>query len=365
MIRVKKIPLTQIRVGMKSAHNVYSELGTLLVQKDTILDFRHLKKLKSLGLQAIDIYVEEGKIELANLHNIGYIPVMEEVKNFLNLAKKEEKINFSLLTNIVEGIKQIHNNRDIVLCLNENFRSEFYIYSHSLNVALLAMLLGRWLKFADRKITQLVYAGLLHDIGKLQVDPGILNKPGKLTQVEFEAVKKHTIYGLQMVETLKFLSPEIKDAILFHHEREDGSGYPHGVKGDQIPRMAKILAVADIYDAMTSNRVYSTEKPPFHVLKMMEDQSYGRLNLEITRTLLSNIANYYVGQRVILSNGEKGEIVFINPTRISRPIIKTQAGFVDLSMESSIQIERMTSGLGKYDNLNDEFSEIKDDQISS
>ncbi len=349
MIRVKKILLAQVKVGMKTAHNVYSELGTLLVHKDTIIDFRHIKKLRSLGIRAIEVYVEEDEIEVTNLQNTGYIPIMEEVKSFLNKVKEEGKINFSSLTNIVEGVRQIYSNKDIVLCLNENFRTEYYIYSHSLNVALLAMLIGKWLKYNDKRITQLIYAGILHDLGKLKVNPSILNKPGRLTQEEFLEVQKHTIYGFQMIESLKFLSGEIKSAILYHHERLDGSGYPHGMREGQIPLMAQIIAVADIYDAMTSNRVYSDEKPPFHVLKMMEDQSYGKLNLEITRTLLSNIANYYVGHRVILSNGEKGEIIFINPSRVSRPIIKTQSGFVDLSMDSTIEIEKMTSGVHTED----------------
>lgn len=344
MAQVKKIQVAQAKVGMKIAHNVYSELGALLAHRNTILDFRLLKMLRSLGIRAIEVFVEESTIQIDNLKSIGYMDIMEELKKFLNHYKQHNQIEFTLLTNIVEAIKEIRGNKDIVFCLNENFRPEFYTYSHSLNVALLVMMIGKWLKYSERKITQLIYAGILHDIGKLKIDPAILNKPGQLSPIEYDLVKTHAVLGYKIVEPLKFLSNEIKKSILFHHEREDGSGYPKGVKGDEIPYMAKIIAVADIYIAMTSNRVYSEEKPPFMVFKLMEDHSFGRLDLKITRTLLTNIANYYLGHRVILNNGEKGEIVFINPQRLSRPIIKTERGFVDLSMDLSLQIERMSSG---------------------
>lgn len=346
MIRVKKILVSHAMVGMKVAHNIHSELGALIVQQDTVLDHRHLKVLRSMGIPAIDIYVEDDQICLVDMDNIGYTAILEDLRNFLSLVKSGDTVDLetlAFLTEIVEGAKEIRDVKDIVFCLNQVLSPEYYIYSHSLNVALLSMLIARWMKLPDKKVTQLLYAGILHDIGKLKVDPSILNKPGKLTEEEFEEVKRHTFYGFRMVENLKFLSPEIKQAILFHHEREDGSGYPSGIKTDKIPQLAKILAVADIYDAMTSPRVYSEEKPAFKVFKMMEDQSYGRLDLVTTQTLLQNIAGYYVGHRVILSNGEKGEIVFINPLRVSRPIIKTSGGFLDLSMNPSIHIEKMAA----------------------
>lgn len=353
MIRIKRIPLSKVHVGMKVAHNVYSELGSLLVNKDIILDFRHLKKLRSLGIQSIDVYLDENRQEL-DLQSIGYMAVLEEVRKFLNRIKSGEKIELATLTNIVQGVKTIRRNEDIMMCLNENLDSQYYAFSHTLNVALLAMMIGKWLILPEREITHLVYAGILHDIGKMRVDPEIMNKPGKLTEEEFEQVKQHPALGYRLLDDLKFLSKNIKYGVLLHHEREDGSGYPLGCKGDKIPEVAKIIAVADIYDAMTSKRVYSQEVSPFKVFKIMEDQSYGRLDLNITKTLLSKMANFYVGQRVILSNEEKGEIVFINPNRISSPIVKTSSRFIDLSMESNIKIERVANCQPEVKDINDE-----------
>lgn len=353
MIRIKRIPLFRVHVGMKVAHNVYSELGNLLVNKDIIIDFRHLKKLRSLGIQSIDVYLDENRDEL-DLQSIGYMAVLEEVRKFLNRIKSGEKIELTTLTDIVQGVKTIRRNEDILMCLNENLDSQYYAFSHTLNVALLAMMIGKWLILPERKITHLVYAGILHDIGKMRIDPEIMNKPEKLTDEEFEQVKQHPALGYKLLDELKFLSKDIKYGVLLHHEREDGSGYPLGCKGDQIPEVAKIIAIADIYDAMTSKRVYSQEKSPFSVFKFMEEQSYSRLDLNITRTLLSKMANLYVGKWVILNNGESGEIVFINPNQISSPIVRTSNRFIDLSMESNIHIERIDKGQPVVEGCSDE-----------
>lgn len=346
MIRVKTIPLSEARVGMKVAHNVYSGLGSLLLNKDTVLDFRKIKSLRTQGVKTVDVYVEEDQVQIVNLRDIGYLPLMEEVRVFLNKIRDTEQIDFRLLANIVDGIKEIRDTREIVLWLTESFQPHLYIYYHSLNVALLAKLIGHWMKFSDKKITQLIYAGILHDIGKFKVSPNILNKPGDLTDEEFEEVKKHSTYGYQMVHNLKFLSDNIKRGILDHHERRDGSGYPNQCVSGEISEIAEVIAIADIYDAMTSKRVYSEKQSPFCVFKVMEDESYNKLNVSITRTLLNNIANYYKGHRVILNNGAKGEIVFINPNRIARPLIKDADGeFIDLSMETSLKITQMASGI--------------------
>ncbi len=340
MRRTKRISVVHARVGMKVANTIFSRLGTLLVHKDTVLDTGLLKKIRSLGIKTVDIYLEVAESKEPTL-NIEYATIMKEVQTFLTQVKEGKKVELSALTNIIDGIKEMRQNQDVILCLSENFRPEYYLYSHSLNVALLAMLIGKWMQLSEKKITQLIYCGILHDIGKLMIDPKILNKPGQLDKVEFEEIKKHTVYGYRLVEQLKFLSNDIKSGILFHHERDDGSGYPQGLTGNQIPTIAKIIAIADIFDAMTSKRVYSKEETAFQVLKLMEDQSYGKLDLGITRTLLSNIASYYLGYHVVLSNDIKGEIVFINPNRVSRPLIKTENGFVDLSMEDHLEVKRM------------------------
>ena len=135
-------------------------------------------------------------------------------------------------------------------------------YVHSMNVALIASVIGKWMGYNQEKIKVLTLAGLMHDIGKLLIPEKILNKPGNLTDNEYEIMKKHVNLGYEQVKN-KFMPMSVKEAILLHHEKCDGTGYPFGLKSDKIPETAKIIAIADVYDAMTSSRIYRAPICPF------------------------------------------------------------------------------------------------------
>ncbi len=183
----------------------------------------------------------------------------------------------------------------------------------------------------------MLYAGFLHDIGKARVPDEILNKKGPLTKEEFGIIKKHTVYGYETVKECQYISDKIAKAVLLHHERNNGMGYPFGFDRDRIPFLARVLAIIDTYDAMTSERVYRNRRPPFTVFKLFEDdlRSYDIL---LTRIFMGNIAQYYPGEVVELSNGEKGEIVYINQKCISKPIIKVGKQYIDLSNSDDLEI---------------------------
>lgn len=186
----------------------------------------------------------------------------------------------------------------------------------------------------------LTVAGVLHDVGKTKVDPVVLNKEGKLTNEEYEIVKKHSYLGYKMVEKSD-LPEEIKSAVLMHHEKIDGSGYPMGLKGDKISKFAKIVCICDIYDAMTSNRVYRDKICPFDVIRSFEKSSLGVLDTEYLLIFLQNIAYTYVGSMVELSDGRTAEVVFINSANLSMPIVKCDDSFMDLSQTSDITIDHI------------------------
>lgn len=230
---------------------------------------------------------------------------------------------------------------DLIRSMNQIRSSDEYLYTHSMNVAMLSMLIGKWLKYEDKKLQALVQAALLHDIGKIKVPLEILNKPGKLTDAEYEEMKKHSEYGYRMLEEKGNISMDICLAVLMHHEREDGSGYPIGAKSNRIHDFAKIIAVADIYDAMTSERVYKERESPFEVFELMEEKTIGQLSVEVVLTFLNNIASYYIGDLVMLDNGEVGEIVHINPRQVSKPIIKVKEKYLDLTVEKNIKIKHL------------------------
>jgi putative nucleotidyltransferase with HDIG domain len=212
------------------------------------------------------------------------------------------------------------------------------IYAHSLNVALIARAIGKWLKYSREDLDLLTIAGLLHDIGKTQVPEEILNKQGKLTDDEFALIKSHPLAGYKILKNTKF-DTRIKLAALQHHERFDGSGYPRGLEGDEIDEFASIIALADVYDAMTAARSYRSPKCAFQVIYEFEREGFQKYNPEVIYTFLKRVANCYSNSRVLLSDGRSGQVVFLNNNALSRPIVKLDSGeMVDLSTPDNHEI---------------------------
>jgi HD-GYP domain-containing protein (c-di-GMP phosphodiesterase class II) len=197
----------------------------------------------------------------------------------------------------------------------------------------MSIIIAKWMSLSDEEVDEIVSAGLLHDIGKTKISEDLLSKPGKLTNEEFEEIKKHTLLGYMMLGKVKDATGNIKCSVLMHHEKIDGSGYPTGATDDEIPLFPKIIAVADIYDAMTSNRSYRNKMCPFEVIKNLEMQTFGKLDTKVLTIFLKNIANSYLGDFVELNTGEICQIVFINPNRVWQPIVKFDDEFIDLSRD--------------------------------
>ena len=216
-----------------------------------------------------------------------------------------------------------------------------YTYIHSINVALYSMLLANWMNLDKEDIKDLVKAALLHDIGKAKVPDSILNKPSKFTDEELLEMRSHAQHGYDICKDMDGISDRVKEAILSHHEKIDGSGYPNGLKNDEISLFSKIIAVCDVYDAITSKKVYKDKITPFETFEEIIEHGYGKLDTEIMLTFLNNIGNLYIGLDVKLSTGEIGEIMFIPHNKLSQPLIRVGDKFIDLSIEKNIKIENI------------------------
>lgn len=336
------VSVNECTPGMQIAEDIFNEYGAVIVAENAVLDDFIISKVKSLGLVKIKIYDFNDDMILVSgteLFKAQYNENMSTVKSILHNISTGKEIDSQSVNQATDSIlTRINENRDIVNCINEMRMTDEYLYTHSINVSLLSMLIGKWLKYDYYRIKSLVSAGLLHDIGKGKISSAILNKPGALSKDEFEEIKKHSVYGFKIAETMPGISEEVLKGILMHHEREDGSGYPFGLKSDQIHDFAKILAVADIYDAMTSNRTYRDKVCPFDVIEHMERDSFETLDHRVVNVFLKNIASYYMGDFVKLSTGEIGEIVYINPYNVSKPIIKADEEYIDLASERQIKI---------------------------
>ncbi len=241
---------------------------------------------------------------------------------------------------LIDGVKSSIEMFDML----HNMRSvDDSIYAHSMNVGLISGIFGKWLKLPREEIQLLVLAGLLHDVGKAKIPPEVLNKPGKYTDEEFALVKSHPklSYGLLSAYPDDFLDPRVKLAALQHHERLDGSGYPQGLQGNDIDDFAMMIAVADVYDAMTAARSYRAPLCPFQVIAAFEKEGLQKYHPKYILKFLEKIANAYQKNRILLNDGRAGDIIFLNK-QLSRPIVQLSDGScVDLSRTPNLSIQSL------------------------
>lgn len=230
----------------------------------------------------------------------------------------------------VSVFDMLHNMRD--------FDDDTYV--HAVNVALICNVFARWLRMTEEEINIATMSGLLHDIGKMMIPEEIMKKPEKLTSQEYRIVKKHCQEGYKVLANYD-LDKRVKNAALMHHERNDGSGYPYGLTAEKIDLFAKMVAIADVYDAMTSARIYRGPLCPFVVIAVFEDEGLQKYDTRFIMTFLENIVNAYLLHRVRLSNGVEGEVVYINRKHLSKPTIKCGNQFIDLAKNPEIYIEAL------------------------
>ncbi len=242
---------------------------------------------------------------------------------------------------IIPVIKSASSSPRIFELLHQTKRKEEYTYWHSICVGILSGLIGRWLRLPIDELEDLMISAVLHDIGMTMVPENILDKSGKLTSQEYNIMKQHTVYGHELLSSLDHIPDSAAIVALQHHEREDGMGYPHGLKGKQIHYFAKIVAIADIYHAMSSERVYHEATPFYLIIKQMQNDVYGTLDAHILLVFMDRLLQALVGKKVKLNNGEYGSILLINRYNPLKSLIKTERGIIDLMAFRDIEIVKI------------------------
>jgi HD-GYP domain-containing protein (c-di-GMP phosphodiesterase class II) len=194
-----------------------------------------------------------------------------------------------------------------------------YLQRHCINVSLLNGLIGKWLELPKDTVEMLILIGLVHDCGKANIPPEILNAPRKLTDAEFEIIKMHPVYGYDM---LTEFPNEVRLGARGHHEKYTNKGYPDGLNGDKIPYMAQITAVSDIYDAMVSQRAYKTPRSPFKVLSWVNELRTTELDPSVVDIFIKNMPREMLNKSVMLSDGRVGIVHEIDYDDVEYPYIR-------------------------------------------
>lgn len=270
---------------------------------------------------------------------LSYSFSIEELKNNFDLIKSGEMTPTykSILTNSGKLLEHRTPLETFNMIRSTRGNSDS-IYAHCINVALISRILGKWLKFSNDDLDELTLAGFLHDIGKICVDPEILNKPSRLTPDELLEVQNHTVYGHKILKNTN-VSSRVRTVALQHHERFDESGYPRSLPGDEIEDFAALVGIADVYDGMTAIRPYRAPLCAFQVIEEFERDGYQKYNPQFMMTFLSHIAAMHNNSHVMLSDGRTVRIVYINRANLSSPIVETETGqMLDLSAEPALSI---------------------------
>ncbi len=355
---MQKIQVKNLRPGMVTAEDIYSIDGQLVLGKKIILVDSSIEKLDSFGIYSIKI--EDNIVTIDESMNQktpsysqrvrskpefiefkeNFESHVEMFKSTLNqIAESNTNIDAENLVSqtltLIDGVGNSVNLMDMLINMRDYDDST---YAHCVNSAMICNIFAGWLNLSKEDRVLATSCGLFHDIGKIKVPENILKKPDALSKTEFEAIKRHPLEGYNILDKAG-LSEEIKNVALMHHEKCDGSGYPYNFSRDKISYFAKMVTIVDVYDAMTSKRIYREPICPFDVIEAFEKEGFDKYDTDMIMTFLRNVSNSFIGFRVRLSNGLEGEVVFVHPEHLSRPTIKCANNkFIDLSVHKDIKI---------------------------
>lgn len=306
---MQKLALNEVKAGMKLARDVVLDDGRILLLKGFTIKPRYIKKLESYKVPYVE--VEETMVDPEEISEERvYEDAFTNIREIMECIRYDKEIDIVSLKETVTDMVQHLLNDDMVFMTLTGIRDiDNYTFLHSVDVCIYSVITAKALGMGYDEIQELALAAILHDVGKCKIPLSILNKPDKLTYEEFEMMKRHTIYGLEIANQLPGLSQKIGRIICQHHERWDGTGYPMGLKSSDIELGARIISLADVYDALTANRVYRKRFMPHEAAEYLLAQNEHQFDPEILKCFIENIAVYPQDIIVLLNTGEVARVL--------------------------------------------------------
>lgn len=360
------VPVIELKPGYKIASHVHTPLGGVLLQKGKVLLPRDLDILKAFMIQEVEIDPSENSVVLSDVrksskgttdHAASRVSDIEpnsaqfhrEYERMLHLVKSAfqsvlaaELPIYELRHQLEQVLKQTKH-YNVLTFVPRNMSEYDYLFHNAILSALTAYCIAQWHGLPQKDWMQVAFAGLLHDIGNTKIDPTILYKPSPLTDEEREEMRMHTTYGYQQLRKTSAINEGVRLTALQHHEKMDGTGYPFRLSGDKIHIYAKIVAVADIFHAMTLNRRYKKAQSPYLVLEQIKSEAFGKLDPAIVQTFVDKVTQFHTGMRVRLSDDTIGEIVFSDRQYPTRPMVAVQGEIINLTQARHLYIEEVLS----------------------
>lgn len=337
-----RVHVTDLKPGDCLMDDTFSSRGIHVLSKGTRLRMEDISRLFQHGVDYVDI---NGPAEISAAGpsviqkvTANFDQTIEGFESLYLEALAKGSFNQSMVDDVLQPLlSSLDQHKDVVTLLLLLDRDDNYTYTHSLQVGMLTYYIASWLGYSKQECYMISRAGYLLDIGKCRVPASILSKPGKLTPEEFEEIKRHTTYGYEIIRN-SMSDHGTALVALQHHEREDGSGYPSNLVKSEIHPYAQIAAIADVYSAMTTSRVYQSKQELIGVLRELHSLSFGKLNGKSVHAFIQHLMPNFIGKKVLLSSGDMGVIIHNNPLDVFRPLVRIHDKFVDLARERHIAI---------------------------
>lgn len=318
--------LSEIKSGMTLDQVLVSPDGKMVFGQGTIVNDSLLSRLNDWKVEGAEVAEEAIEFDFAEIERIIsvvtlgetekqemkktiqhaaelHMEIETELKRIFMLTRYHGAVPMDTLIHLVD--KKIYprlSQRDSFEQLHTQAAASDYLYRHALDVSLISGYLGRWLGYGDNDIWNLTLAGLVHDIGKTKINFETLSKSGRLNAEEFKTAKNHAVWSYHLLAQTEFVPAVVLKAVLEHHEKLDGSGYPYRLQGNEITMLARIIAVADIYDALISNRYYRKGISPQEAIEIMVFEMANQLDTHVLACLIENLAHFGMIKIPVLYN---------------------------------------------------------------
>lgn len=354
---MRRIKIEDSEPGMIIARSIFSSDGRVLLNSGVVLSDSLILRMLNLGIGSI--YVQDPYFEdIAEPQDVvseqTRLLTIQAVKQTFDDLEQERRLNTRVVHTLVNRLlDEILANQQVLISLSDIRRYDDYTFAHSVNVCILALMTGITMQYHDVKLKELGIGALLHDIGKVYIDPNILNKADELSHEEYQEVKKHSEYGFEILRQYADIPLLSKHIAYQHHERFDGNGYPRGLCGEEIHEYARIVAAADVYDALMADRPYRACYTINQAITILKRMSCINLDPRCTTALIANIAVYPIGTIVELNTESVGIVVDVNRESPTRPVVRIiydrkeqhfiRSHEVDLTRMSTIIIIRTLS----------------------
>lgn len=376
---LRNIPVSELRLGMYIDEFCDSEIENSIWKYGFFLQSEHdLLRIKNSKISSVWIDLCKG-VDVApdvlerpagsrdistysDKSNTVQVDFKHEVSNAVKLCARTKTavetmfkdlrlgriIETEQVTTLVSEISDsIMRHPDAIISLVRLKTSDEYTYMHSVAVCALMIGLARQLELPEDMVMEAGIAGLMHDVGKSAIPTAIINKAGRLSDSEFELVRKHAEKGARMLESNPIFSPQVIDVCLHHHEKVDGSGYPHKLVGSQISLLARMGAVCDVYDAITSNRSYKEAWAPAESIRKMAEWK-GHFDEQVFHAFVKCVGIYPVGSLVRLSSDRIAVVTEQNRSSLLKPRVKVFFCAKSKRKVSEIEIDLSDEACGEW-----------------